>query len=109
MKICRNFITISIFFSLLCFSANHGYSQTCPNPARVFEDSSNHPTIQEAYDHADLNWSEFTLRLAADTIEEDLIIDGGSVLLDGGYECTFFSKVSVTNILGSIPGGSCPR
>ena len=99
----KGFLVYWVFLSVLFHFAVPGYSQTCPNPARVVaEVISDHATIQEAYDHASSNWTDFTLLLTDETIEEDLIIDGGNVILDGGYDCTFSAKTSVTNFLGSV-------
>ncbi|KPJ97476.1 MAG: hypothetical protein AMJ60_11035, partial [Desulfobacterales bacterium SG8_35] len=102
MKVNKYFLIFWVFFSTLFLTAVKGYSQTCPFPVRLAEDSSDHLTIQSAYDYASLSWTDFTLLLVAETVTEDLIIDSGSVLLDGGYDCSFSTKTSSTEILGSI-------
>ena len=52
-------------------------------------------SIQSAYDYASSNvGSNFTLRLSGEIFTEDLLLDGGAVTLDGGYDCSFTNKVS---------------
>ena len=65
-------------------------------------------SIQDAYNAASLSFNQFTLRLAGQTFNEDLILDGGAVILDGGYNCSFDEKATPSSILGSITiaGGS---
>ena len=103
MKANRYFFIFWVFISALFLSAAEGYTQACPFPVRVFEDSSDHLTIQSAYDYASLSWPDFTLLLVAETVTEDLYLDQDvSVFLDGGYDCTFSAKTSSAGILGSI-------
>ena len=103
MNMNKNFCIILACFFALFLSADKGYSQaSCPDRVMIAEDSLVFNTIQGAYDDASLRWPNFTLLLVAETFNEDLIIDGGSVLLDGGYDCTFATKNLSTGILGSI-------
>ena len=95
---------ISIFLLIFFLAATNSYSQTCQFPVRLAEDGSEHNTVLAAYNYAtnEQTLTDFTLRVSAETLTEDLILDSGSVLLDGGYDCSFTSKFSFTEILGSI-------
>jgi len=102
-----------MFFVALNFFVTEGYS-ACSPPVQIVVDSivveSYDSTsvegayIQHAYDYAsiDLGLSNFTLLLAGEIFTEDIFLDGGSVVLDGGFDCSFSSKTSFTGILGSI-------
>ena len=74
--------------------------------------SEDHPntftSIQDAYNYAstNLNPPSFTLQLAGGTFTEDLILNGGAVVLDGGYDCSFISKNSASFVNGTITIGS---
>ena len=46
--------------------------------------------------------SEFTLLLAGEIFSEDLVLDGGAAVLDGGYDCSFTTKTSTSGIFGTI-------
>ncbi|HKI51318.1 MAG TPA: MopE-related protein, partial [Geothermobacteraceae bacterium] len=61
-------------------------------------------SIQNAYNYAssDLGLSSFTLLLTGEIFTEDLTLNGGAVILDGGYNCTFTTKDSISRLLGTI-------
>ena len=74
-----------------------GYSSYSPLPTSI-------TPIQDAYDYAsnDLGLSNFTLKLTGEIFTEDLIINGGAVEFDGGYDCNFTTKGSPSSVFGSI-------
>ena len=77
----------------------------CPSPAMVAGDSYVPTSIQDAYDYACTTYgqTDLTLLLAGETLSEDLFIDQGAVILDGGYDCTFTSKTTTpTAIYGTV-------
>ena len=49
-----------------------------------------------------LGLSSFTLQLAEGIFTEDLTLDGGAVVIDGGYDCSFTTKDSTSSIFGTI-------
>ena len=81
---------------------------TCPtDPVGIVGYGVTAPDIQTAYDHASftLGLSDFTLRLAGQIFDENLILHGGAVEFDGGYACDLLNKAdppSPTSILGTI-------
>ena len=44
----------------------------------------------------------FTLQLAGQIFTEDLVIDDGAVVLDGGWDCSFATKTSPSSVFGTI-------
>ncbi len=67
-------------------------------------------SIQAAYNYAstvpELETTHFTLLLAGGMFTEDFVLNGGAVVLDGGYNCSFITKDSASNVNGSITIGS---
>jgi len=79
------------------------------SPSVKIEGNAYTPTsIQDAYDYASntLGLSEFTLRIAGGLFSEDLVLNGGAVVLDGGYNCSFTTRDAVSNVYGSITIGT---
>ena len=96
-------------FLYVNISACHDVAQAAVcNPAvQIVEaptaDFLDKTSIQSAYDYASSNvGSNFTLRLSGEIFTEDLFLDGGAVTLDGGYDCSFTSKVSRTRSFGTV-------
>jgi len=66
-------------------------------------------TVMDAYNYADLVFlTDITLKLVGGTLfEEDLYFDKNiSVLLDGGYDCSFQNKYMSTGMPGSLRIGA---
>ena len=93
-----------LFFAPL---QNDALAANCNPAVQIVEaptaDFLDKTSIQSAYDYASANvGSNFTLRLSGEIFTEDLFLDGGTVILDGGYNCTFTTKDSTTGIFGNI-------
>ncbi len=111
MKIYTVFFAVFTCLSLLFIPSTKDEAQAACSPAVKIAEAAYNPTsIQNAYDYASntLGLSEFTLLLAGEIFSEDLVLDGGAAVLDGGYDCSFTTKTSASGILGTITiaGGS---
>jgi hypothetical protein len=73
-----------------------------PYPVKLENDGSYYNSIMEAYTAAGGPGTDITLMLLGGAFDEDVNFDGGSVLLDGGYGCSFSNKYMMTGILGSV-------
>ena len=107
MKLLKGvFLTATcLVYLLLSFPQNFSLAACDPDPSVKIEgDSYTSSSIQDAYNYAtnDLALSNFTLRLAGEVFTEDLFLDGGAVVLDGGYDCSFTTKNSTTGIFGTV-------
>jgi len=105
MKRHKGFFVVLAFFFLLFLSATTNDSLAACSPAvKIAGDSYTSTSIQDAYDYASttLALSNFTLQLVGEIFDEDLVLDGGAVVLDGGYDCSFATKTSSTGILGTV-------
>ena len=102
MAMLTRFAIILTCFGLLFSFAPSTSSAACSAPAQIVGDAYLPSSIQDAYDHASSTQSEFTLRLAADVYTEDLVLDGGAVVFDGGYDCSFASKSGSTGFFGTL-------
>jgi len=110
MKIPRSFFLVLICLSLFfVFTPKKNSVAACIPPAQIAGQSYTYvPTsVQDAYDFASsptgLDLTEFTLLLPAEIIYEDLILDGGSVVFDGGFECDYLTRTSnPTGIFGTL-------
>lgn len=98
------FVVTACFFLLFFSSAKNDSLAACIPPAKIVGEAYSPTSIQDAYDYASatLGLTDFTLQLSGEIFTEDLFIDGGSVLLDGGYDCSFTTKTSTTSIFGTI-------
>jgi|GEM_PF-1894796 len=101
-----SFLIVLTFLFLVYFVLPKDVAQAgCIPPVKIVGDSYTPTSIQDAYDHASftLNLTNFTLRLAGEIITENIFLDGGSVVFDGGYDCSFTTKTSTpSSILGTI-------
>jgi len=91
--------------SLMVFSSNNVSLAACSPPVKIVGDTYGATSIQDAYDYAYsvFGQADFTLRLSGEILPEDLILDKGSVILNGGYDCSFTSKTaSPTGIYGTL-------
>ena len=105
MKMSKVFcVVLTCFCLLFSMTANDEAQAACSPPVKIAGDSYAPTSIQDAYDYAsvDLGLSVFTLLLAGEIFNEDLILDGGTAVLDGGYDCSFTAKTSTSGILGTI-------
>ena len=106
MKIHKEFFVASICFLLLfVFSAKDDSLAACISPAKIVGEDYNPTSIQDAYDYASktLGMTDFTLQFSGEIFTEDLFLDGGMVVLDGGYDCSFTTKTTTTTgIFGTI-------
>ena len=108
MKVCRGFFVVTCIFLLLFSFANNDALAACAtDPVGIVGYPDTAPDIQTAYDHASftLGLSDFTLRLAGQIFDENVILHGGAVKLDGGYACDLVNKAdppSPSSILGTI-------
>ena len=102
------FVVFTCFLLLFVSSAKDESLAACSPPVKIPGYAYNPTSIQDAYDYAsnNLGLSSFTLLLAGQIFYEDLTLDGGEVLLDGGYDCSFTNKDSTTGILGTITIGT---
>lgn len=106
MYICKGFLEVSTcIFLLLLLLARGDVLAACASPIQILGHPEYEQTsIQDAYDYAsiDLGLSDFTLLLSGEIFNEDLVLDGGRVVLDGGYDCSFTTKTSTSGILGTV-------
>ena len=106
MRIYEGFsVVLTCILLLVLSSAKDSLAAACSPPVKIPGYAYNPISIQDAYDYAsfDLGLSDFTLLLAGEIFTEDLFLDGGSVIFDGGYDCSFSTKTaSRTSILGTI-------
>ncbi len=105
MRVHKGFyVVIACFFLLFLSTAKNDSLAACIPPAKIVGDAYSPTSIQDAYDYASqtLGLTDFTLQLSADIFTEDLFFDGGSVVLDGGYDCFFATKTSTTGIFGNV-------
>ena len=85
------FVILSCFVVLFLSFAKSESLAACSPSVKIEGDSYTSTSIQTAYDYASttLGQSDFTLRLAGGLFSENLILNGGNVVLDGGYDCSF--------------------
>ena len=108
MKVCRGFFVVTcIFLLLFSFAKDDAQAACATDPVGIVGYPDTAPDIQTAYDHASftLGLSDFTLRLAGQIFDENVILHGGAVKLDGGYACDLVNKAdppSPSSILGTI-------
>jgi len=102
------FVVLTGFLLLFLLSAKDDSLAACTPPVKIVGSTYAPTSIQDAYDYAsnDLGLSDFTLRLAGEIFTENLTLDGGSVMLDGGYDCSFSIKNSTSGIFGSVTIGT---
>ena len=101
----RFFAVLACFFLLFLSFAKEESLAACPtDPVKIAGYAYTSTSIQDAYNYASttLNLPSFTLQLAGQIFNENLTIDGGAVVLDGGYDCSFTAKVSPSSVLGTI-------
>ena len=117
MRECKSFFVAMVAFGLLLLpQLQHTALAACANPAKIVGYSYAPTSLQDAYNHAStpvvsggLGLSDFTLQVAGEVVTEDLLLDGGNVTLDGGYDCNFSAKTgSSSGLFGTltIRGGS---
>ncbi len=110
MKISKRFFVVLVCFSLLFLSSVKDESLAAcgsdPNAdsVKVAGYAYTSTSIQDAYNYASttLNLPSFTLQLAGQIFTEDLVIDDGAVVLDGGWDCSFATKTSPSSVFGTI-------
>ena len=108
MKIYQRFLLVLTCFCMLFLSfAKDESLAACtsePVSVKVAGHSYTSTSIQDAYNYASntLGWSSFTLLLAGEIFTENLLLNGGTVILDGGYDSSFTSKTSPSSVLGTI-------
>ena len=102
------YVCLACFSLMFLLSANNNsHAETCSPPVKIADQTYTYtPTsIQDAYDYASttLGLTQFTLLLSGELFYENLILNKGAVMLDGGYDCSFTNKVSTrTGIWGTI-------
>ena len=105
MKFFKGLSVVLAAFFLLSLSSGVNDSLAACSPAVKIPGYAYNPTsIQDAYDYASiaLGLPNFTLQLAGEIFTENLILDGGAVVFDGGYDCSFATKTSSSRVLGTI-------
>jgi protein-arginine kinase activator protein McsA len=104
MKLFKGFFLVLSFFFLLflSFSKDEALATCDPPSVKILEDGSIFTSIQSAYVYASDRWPDFTLLLTGGIFTEDLILNGGSVVFDGGYDCSFSTKNLTTGIFGTV-------
>ena len=107
------FIILLVFFLLfLPLLKSQSMAAVCSSSSgqvKIDVHGNEFSTIQEAYNYASapapppngLGLSNFKLLLSGN-FEEDLHLNGGAVILDGGYDSFFSSKTSPTTLNGTI-------
>ncbi len=101
----RWFLPLACFFMLFLSVAKDESLAACLPPAKIVGYSYNPTSIQDAYDYASttLALTDFTLQLSGEIFTEDLLLNGGTVAFDGGYDCTFATKIPTpTGLFGRI-------
>ncbi|HKJ04630.1 MAG TPA: putative metal-binding motif-containing protein [Geopsychrobacteraceae bacterium] len=102
----RLFVVFACLFLLGVLSAKDESQAACTPAVKIADQIYTYTpaSIQDAYNYAsnDLGLSSFTLLLAGEIFTEDLILNGGAVVLDGGYDCSFATKTSPSSFLGTI-------
>ena len=99
MKMSKGFFVVLACFSLLILPVLQGNSlAACSSPAKIVGYSYAPASVQDAYNYASgtLALSDFTLQLTGEILTEDLLLDGGNVTFDGGYDCSFAAKTAPT-------------
>ena len=110
MKVSQRFFVVLACFSLLFLAPiNNDSLAACgsdPNAdsVKIAGHAYTSTSIQDAYNYASttLNLPSFTLQLAGQLFTEDLLLDGGAVVIDGGYDCSFVTKTSPSSVFGAI-------
>ena len=102
----RFFVALACFFFLSLSLAKSASFAACSPSVKLAGYPDTFTSIQAAYDYASSpagrNLSSFKLMLAGGLFSEDLVLNGGAVVLDGGYDCSFVSKDSASNVYGTI-------
>ena len=110
MKMHKRLVVVFTCFFLLFLSfAKDQALAACPSDTvKIGGYSDTFTSIQDAYNYASTNLNPpiFTLQLAGGIFTEDLTLNGGAVVLDGGYDCSFISKNSASFVNGTITIGS---
>src|SRR5210317_483940 len=88
------YVSFACFPLMFLFLANNNsHAETCSPPVKIAGQTYTYtPTsIQDAYDYASttLGLTQFTLLLSGEVFSENLTLDKGAVMLDGGYDCSF--------------------
>ena len=110
MKISKRFFAVLVCFSLLFLAPikNESLAACGADPdadsVKIAGYAYTSTSIQDAYNYASttLSLPSFTLQLAGQIFTEDLVIDGGAVVLDGGWDCSFATKTSPSSVFGTI-------
>ena len=105
------FIILLVFFLLfLPLFISQSMAAVCSSSSgrvKIDVHGDEYSTIQQAYNYAStptpggLGLSSFKLLLSGN-FEEDVLLNGGAVILDGGYDSLFSSKTSPTTLNGKI-------
>ena len=105
----RFFLALTCLVMLSLTIAKGDVLAECPSgpSVKIVGDTTSYiPTsIQDAYTYASTLSgldSPFTLQLAEGIFTENLTLDGGAVIIDGGYNCAFDAQVSTSSVFGSI-------
>ena len=110
MKMHKRFaVVFTCFFLLFLSCAKDQALAACPSDTvKIGGHPNTFTSIQDAYNYASTNLDPpiFTLQLAGGIFTEDLTLNGGAVVLDGGYDCSFISKNSASFVNGTITIGS---
>ena len=102
------YVCLTCFSLMFLLSANNNsHAETCSPPVKIADQTYTYtPTsIQDAYDYASttLGLTQFTLLLSGEVFYENLILNKGAVMLDGGYDCSFTNKAPTkTGIWGTV-------
>src|SRR5210317_362029 len=100
MKMHKRFVVVFTCFFLLFLSCFKDEALAACSPSVKLDGyPDTFTSIQTAYDYASSpaghNLSSFKLLLAGGLFSEDLVLNGGNVVLDGGYNCAFLTRDSV--------------
>jgi len=101
-------VGLACFFLMFLLSENNNsHAETCSPPVKIAGQTYTYTpaSIQDAYDYASttLGLTQFTLLLSGEVFYENLILNNGAIMLDGGYDCSFTNKASTkTGLWGTV-------
>ena len=106
----RGFFVLTCLLLFLFSFAQSESIAACSPSVKLDGHPDTFTSIQAAYDYAstvpELQTTGFKLLLAGGLFSEDLVLNGGNVVLDGGYDCSFITKDSASFVYGTLTIGT---
>ena len=103
------FVILTCLFLFLFSFAQSESLAACSPSVKIEGDSYTSTSIQAAYDYASTTLGQTRILpcgLQAACSMKILVLNGGDVVLDGGYDCSFITKDSTSYVYGTITIGS---